>query len=62
MNSNFIIVGESILSIYSTENRKFNGNETMIKINKSRYKSYGTLLKGNKKVSSWWVDLIRIED
>lgn len=62
MNGNFIIAGETILSIYNTENEEYIGTESMMKINNRKYRSSGTLLKDNKKVSSWWVDLKRIKD
>jgi len=54
---NFIIVGDSILSLYRTEDNKFTGTEYLKKVDDNLYLNRGVLMKGNTKVSSWAVEL-----
>lgn len=58
----FVVVKETILSSFSTEDHTYSGSECLIQLNETSYESRGLLLKENQKISSWAVQLSRIVD
>jgi hypothetical protein len=57
-----ILVEDSILSVYQTEDGKYSGLEYLEKVNKTFYRNRGALVGGEKKLSSWSVELRRTND
>lgn len=59
LSGNFVVIGDSILSIYTSENDKLVGTEYLRQINENVYENRGTLMRGNVRISSWSVELKR---
>ena len=59
MSGKFIIVDDSIMSIFSSADGVFQGTEYLRLIDDDLYWNRGSLLQGDKKVSSWAVELRR---
>ncbi|MEI6314101.1 MAG: hypothetical protein WCO89_04470, partial [Syntrophus sp. (in: bacteria)] len=57
MLGSFIIVDDSIISIFASEDSAFQGTEYWRLIDDDRYSNRGCLLRGDKKISSWVVEL-----
>ena len=55
----FIVVHDSILSIYGTKSNEYKGTEYLKQINENTYQNRGVLMKNNVKISSWAVELKR---
>ncbi|MBD3309012.1 hypothetical protein GF339_21550 [candidate division KSB3 bacterium] len=55
----FVVIHDSILSLYSTPNREFTGMESLRQIHENAYQNRGVLMKGEQKISSWAVELVR---
>ncbi len=53
LKGKFMVVGECILSGYSSENGLYSGTETLIQISPSQYRSWGMSFKSGEKLSSW---------
>lgn len=60
MVGRFIIVDDSIISLYGTEDGRFRGTEYFRMIDEDLYWNRGALLQGEVKVSSWAVELRRL--
>lgn len=58
----FMIVGDTILSSYISENALFSGSESLIQIADTKYLNRGFAFKGDNKLSSWEVTLERVMD
>lgn len=58
----FVVVKETILSAFCTEDYKYTGSECLIQLDENSYESRGLLLKDNRKMSSWAVRLSRITE
>ena len=56
----FMIIGDTILSSYASENGLYSGSESLILIDKKTYKNKGFTFRGRNKFSSWEVDLNRM--
>lgn len=57
----FIVVEDSILSVFISEDKQYNGAEYLQKMNGGNfYANRGTLMMGDKKLSSWAVELRKI--
>jgi len=56
----FMIVGDTILSSYISENGLYSGAESLLKIDDNKYLNRGFAFHGKKKLSSWEVTLERI--
>jgi|SRR5208283_265149 len=54
-----ILAGNSIIFMYYSENLEYAGVEIMKMVNKDTYKAAGHLFKGNKKISTWSVEMKR---
>ena len=57
MMGKFIIVDDSIISIFTSENGALQGTECLRLIDDDLYSNRGCLLRGDKKISSWAVEL-----
>jgi len=57
MLGSFIIVDDSIISIFASEDSAFQGTEYWRLIDDDLYSNRGCLLRGDKKISSWAVEL-----
>ncbi len=57
----FMIVGDSIMSMYQSESRLYSGTEVLTKINDKKYLAKGFAFYGDEKLSSWEVFLERIK-
>lgn len=55
----FVIVDDTILSLFQTRTGNVKGMEYLRKINDSQYQSKGTLFEEAQKISSWTIDLKR---
>jgi hypothetical protein len=49
----FVIIDDTIFSIYQSEDNMYSGTELVMKIADDYYESKGCLFKGNDKLSSW---------
>jgi hypothetical protein len=58
----FVVIRETILSSFFTEDHTYTGTECLIQLDENNYESRGLLLKENRKMSSWAVRLSRITD
>ncbi|MHB9156342.1 MAG: hypothetical protein ACYC5N_11770, partial [Endomicrobiales bacterium] len=61
LSGKFVLAGDTVLSVYSSENGGYTGTESMIMAGSNEYRSRGCLLKEGRKVSSWWMDVKRIK-
>lgn len=57
MMGKFIIVDDSIISIFTSKNGALQGTECLRLIDDDLYSNRGCLLRGDKKISSWAVEL-----
>lgn len=55
----FMIVGNTIMSMYQSESRLYLGTETLEKIDENRYKVKGFSFNGDEKLASWEITLER---
>lgn len=53
MEGTFVVIGESILSTYRSENGEYTGSEYFLKEDDTTYQVKGVLFKDAIKVSSW---------
>lgn len=49
----FVIVNEAILSFCRSEDGLFTGHEAFVRIDGDTYGNWGTLFRGNERLSSW---------
>ncbi|GBF34963.1 hypothetical protein DCCM_4084 [Desulfocucumis palustris] len=57
----FMIIENTIISTYVSQNGEYSGSECLVKTSDAIYKAKGYALKGDEKLSSWSVDLIKVE-
>lgn len=57
----FVLVDDAILSVYGTEDGRLRGSEALFRVSSILYGGRGCLMEGQKKVSSWSVELKRRE-
>ena len=57
----FMIVGDSIMSMYQSESRLYSGTEVLTKISDRKYLSKGFAFYGDEKLSSWEVTLEKVK-
>lgn len=55
----FMVVGDTILSAFQSEEGAVSGYESLVKVSDNAYTSRGYALKGSEKLSSWCVELRR---
>jgi len=58
----FVVIDDSIISLFSTEKGDFFGSEFLTKINESKYIGKGVLYNAAGKISSWSIHLVREEE
>lgn len=56
----FMIVGDTILSVYISENGIYSGSESLFRIDENKYLNRGFAFNGENKLSSWEVTLERV--
>lgn len=56
-----MIIDDTILSSYRSDNGEYSGAESLTQVNETTYRSRGFTLKGDRKLSSWAVELKRIK-
>ena len=59
LRGNFVVIDDSILSVYTTQNNDYTGTEYVQQISEDHYINRGVLMKEDVKISSWSVDLKR---
>ncbi len=59
LEGRFALVGEAILSVYRSTDGKHQGTECLHRLASDRYQGFGTLFRGETRVSSWSVELVR---
>ena len=57
----FVLVGDSILSLCASKDGTYTATEYMLKISDDHYRNRGAFFRGDLKVSSWEVELKRVE-
>ncbi|CAH0119522.1 MULTISPECIES: hypothetical protein [unclassified Paenibacillus] len=60
LSGKFMMIGDTILSAYVSENGLYSGSECLVKINDRQYANRGFAFHGEMKLSSWEVTLERI--
>ena len=61
LNGTFVIVEDSMISLYSSDKGNVNGAEYLLKLSNLVYKCRGCQFQGNIKTSSWAVTLYKFE-
>lgn len=61
LHGKFMIVNDTIISMYVSDNGEYTGSECLIQVSETTYKNRGFAFKGNKKLSSWAVELTKIK-
>lgn len=56
-----VIVGDSVISTFSSSDGIYSGSEILIMVDEKTYRNKGCLFRGDRKISSWWVDLKKIK-
>ena len=55
----FVLLEDTIMSIFESEDGAYHGAEAMLQTAADRYQSRGALLRGGVLVSNWSVELVR---
>lgn len=61
LRGTFVLVDDTILSVYGTEDGRLRGSEALLRVSSILYRGRGCLMEGEKKISSWAVELKRQE-
>jgi hypothetical protein len=57
MTGRLIIIADSIISLFSSDNDTLQGTEYLRLVDEELYSSRGCILRGDQKISSWAVEL-----
>lgn len=60
MRGKFVVVAEAILSTFRSENGTYSGSEYLKKIDGTTYENRGFLFEGEKRLSSWVLQLSKV--
>ena len=60
LSGQFVLVGDTILSLYRSENAQYSGAEYLLRVSEINYRTWGTLFSGRDKLSSWTMRLKRV--
>ena len=60
LSGQFILVGDTILSLFRSENAEYTGTEYLLRISDIVYRNWGALFSGRDKLSSWMMRLNRV--
>lgn len=60
LRGRFVIVGDSILSVYASPTGRYRGFESLLRRDRARYIVRGSLLEEDKLVSTWALELTRL--
>lgn len=58
----FTVVGDTIISLFGTGNRRYKGSECLVMTGPDTYINRGCLYRGSLKVSSWCVELKKAQE
>lgn len=61
LRGRYVLVGDSILSSFVSADGRFSGTEFLFQVEKTVYQCRGFLFQGEKRLSSWAVELKKIE-
>ena len=56
-----VIVDDSLISVYTSQDGLYSGSEYLLQVSEAVYKNRGFAFKDDKRISSWAVELTRIE-
>ncbi len=56
-----VLVDDSLISVYESEDRHYTGSEYLLQISQNLYKNRGFAFKDEERISSWAVELTRME-
>lgn len=57
LSGTFEIIGDNIISAYTSENGKYSGTETLIQIDENTYHNVGVSFHNGRRMSAWTADL-----
>ena len=57
LTGKFVRVGDTILSLFRSEDSEYTGTEYLLRISSISYRNWGALFHGNDKLSSWMIRL-----
>ncbi|HJX72924.1 MAG TPA: hypothetical protein VJ307_02125 [Candidatus Deferrimicrobiaceae bacterium] len=57
LKGHFVIVGDSILSLFRSEDGRYSGTEWLQMVDEGTYRSRRVLLDGDRTLSSWAMEL-----
>jgi len=60
LSGQFVLVGDTILSLFRSEKAEYTGTEYLLRISDIVYRNWGTLFCGSDKLSSWMMRLNRV--
>ena len=60
LSGQFVLVGDTILSLFQSENAQYTGTEYLLRISDIVYRNWGMLFSGRDKLSSWMMCLNRV--
>lgn len=60
LTGKFMIIGDTILSSYQSEDGQYSGSESLLLIDPKLYRNRGFAFQNKSKLSSWEVDLIKL--
>ncbi|MGD9899753.1 MAG: hypothetical protein AB7T22_11575 [Calditrichaceae bacterium] len=61
LTGRLMVIADSILSMYSSEDGIITGFESLLQINSRLYRNWGFVFKGKDKLSSWAMDLEKLD-
>jgi hypothetical protein len=60
LKGRIVIVDDSLISVYRSDNEEYSGSEYLLQVNERVYANRGFAFKENDKISSWAVSLTRV--
>lgn len=55
----YVVIGDTIISSYTAEHGDYIGTDVMLMVSEKKYRNRGCLVKGNRKISSWVMELTK---
>jgi hypothetical protein len=56
----FIVIDDSIISFFKSEDGRFTGAEYLLKMDDTTYRNRGVLFEGDRKGSSWIAEMRKV--
>lgn len=60
IHGKLVVAGDSVISTFNSTDGVFRGTEILMMIDEKTYRNRGCLFRGDRKISSWWVELKKI--